>query len=215
MFLQRPTSGHELHTLSENEEEEEEGHVMESVMLGGPVFEETIISSQLSDEPFINSTFVSSEQSFSAELHDHPPTLSRQLNDLPSLTHNLTTHDQPTDFSSPPMLTSDFNGPPTLSTDFSGPLTLSTDSDGPPTVASDFSGPPTLPGISPALNNVDSSITTSLSNKGGLPALPGNQANHHRVSGNFDVSNHYFGLCLSIIDVVQTACYCNDVMYKY
>ena len=134
VFLQSPLrGGHELHTLSENEEDEMAIELGETTMmegerrggremdietamtergremLGEPVFEETMLSSQLSsDEPFISSTLISSD-------HTH------SLTGMPR--HHITS--PPTenyDFNSPPTL-SDVRSPPTLSDEFSLPST--------------------------------------------------------------------------------------------
>ena len=125
------SGSHELHTLSENEEDElaielEETSMMErgrergremdietamtergKEMIGEPVFEDTMWNSQLSsEEPFITSTLISSD-------HSHSLTGMQR--------HHITT--PPTEnynFSSPPTL-SDLRSPPMLSDEFSLP----------------------------------------------------------------------------------------------
>ena len=116
--------GYELHTLSENEEDEmvieleetamrrgggeagAEGLIEErgretAIELGEPVFVETVISGQPSlDEPFVKSTLISS---------DHTPSLMEVHQ------HHI---------GSPPSENFDYSNPPTLS-NFRSPLTLS------------------------------------------------------------------------------------------
>ena len=125
-----------------------------AIELGEPVFEETLLSRQMSsDEPFITSTLISSD-------HTHSLTQAHRHHITSPPTENY-------DFSGPPML-SDFRSPPTLSDEFSlppiethdvrtsGPLSSSHEfprlsdniSSGPP-ASEDLTGPPTLQPLAP------------------------------------------------------------------
>ena len=125
-----------MHTLSENDEEG--GVAMESTLSEGVVFEDSMFNSQLSDEPFINSTLVSSEL-------DHSETDAHHTNDLVNL----------------PILSETFTNPPTLSDYLSDPPTLSSTLSGPPILPEenlppvDDQGPPPTPLVPPVTNRKD------------------------------------------------------------
>ena len=101
----------ELHTLTELEEDE--------AMAGGPAFEETMISSQLSDEPFMISTLDNSQHT---PIHDH--TAIDMAHSTSNPLHHFT--DPPQTFTNPLALSSRLNQPPPFSDDSSDLLLSAT-----------------------------------------------------------------------------------------
>ena len=103
--MQSPVGvGVELHTLSELDEDE--------AMAGGPAFEETMISSQFSDEPFMASTLDSS-QPIHTRTHDH---MTIDMTDIGSSPlHHFT--DPPQTFTNPLALSDRLNEPLPFSDD--------------------------------------------------------------------------------------------------
>ena len=181
--IQSPFGGHELHTLSENEEERA---TEPSVMYQGPVFKETLLSRQQSDKPLNTSTLVGTNQNHSQssmerDLHGHMVNIHSE--------HNFIDH---------PTLSRKFTDPITLSSDFSDPLILSSDFSSPQTPSEGLSNPTSLShghSILPALPDDISDPSNPLSST----SLPSSPDHERKAPPELPQSNQFDDLGVSCV----------------